>query len=460
VTGAGPTGQAGVHAKVEVAVVGGGLSGLVCARRLAAAGQRVLVLEAADRVGGRTWTTRLAEAPIDLGGTFVGPTQHRVLALADELGCATVPTFDDGEHLVSWRGRLRRYRGTIPSLPAAALIDVERVRRTLSWRLRRIDPAAPWAAPKAARLDRHTVGSWLAHVGALRSTFDLMAMVTKVSWGCEPGELSLLHLLAYVGGCGGLDPMLDTRGGAQEAHFVDGAQSLSTRMAAALGDAVVLGAPVRAISQQPTGVTLTTNAGTVTAEAAVLAIPPALRAGIAFDPALPPLASGLVHRWPQGALSKFYAAYTEPFWRHEGLSGQALADRGPICITFDTSPPDGPGILLGFIGGDDARRYDQLPPDERRHEALAALAELFGPQAGRPIATAEQRWAAEPFCAGGPTAAVPPGAWSAYGPALRAPVGRIVMAGTETADRWSGFMDGAVVAGERAAQQVTALIGR
>lgn len=445
--------------EVDVAVVGGGLSGLVCAWRLAEQGHRVVVLEARARVGGRTWTTVLADAPVDLGGTFVGPSQDRVLALADTLGCATVPTYDAGDHLVSWRGSLRRYHGTIPRLPVGALLDVERVRRTFGWLGRRIDPAAPWRAPGAAKLDRQTLASWLGRIGARRSTVDLLAMVTKVSWGCEPGELSLLHALAYVRGCGGLDPMLDTRGGAQDAHFVGGAQSLSTALAQRLGEAVVLGAPVRAISETAGGLELRSDLGVVRAQAVVLAVPPALRAAIAIDPPPPPAVCGLVQRWPQGALSKVYAAYPTPFWRAQGLSGQALSDRGPICITFDTSPADGPGILLGFIGGADARRFDHLSPDRRRAEALAAFAALFGPEAEQPIATVEQRWSAEPFSGGGPTAAVPPGAWTAYGSSLRVPVGRIVMAGTETATRWSGFMDGAVRAGEQAATDVVTLLG-
>jgi len=152
-------------------------------------------------------------------------------------------------------------------------------------------------------------------------------------------------------------------------------------------------------------------------------------------------------------LTKTSAAYPSPFWRAEGLSGQALSDEGSVFITFDVSPEaDGPGILLGFT---DARHFDRLDPAQRREQALDCFAALFGEEARRPIDFADQRWGAEDFAPGGPTAAVPPGSWTQFGPLLRRPVGPLHWAGTETADEWTGFMDGAVRSGQRAAAEVT-----
>jgi len=169
-------------------------------------------------------------------------------------------------------------------------------------------------------------------------------------------------------------------------------------------------------------------------------------------PALPAEYRGLPACWPQGRLSKAYAAYPTPFWRANGLSGQALSDEGPVFITFDVSPrPDGPGVLLGFA---DARRFDLLPADERRRQALASFASLFGDAALEPADYIDFRWGTEDFAAGGPTAAVPPGSWTRYGPWLRRPLGRIHWAGAETADEWTGFLDGAVRSGRRAAAEV------
>ena len=127
-----------------------------------------------------------------------------------------------------------------------------------------------------------------------------------------------------------------------------------------------------------------------------------------------------------------------------------------MFITFDVSPgAGGPGIPLGFT---DARRFDRLEPAERREQALGGFAALFGEEALRPIDFTDQRWGAESFAPGGPTAAVPPGSWTQFGPLLRKPVGPLHWAGTETTDEWTGFMDGAVRSGQRAAAEVAAAL--
>ena len=215
----------------------------------------------------------------------------------------------------------------------------------------------------------------------------------------------------------------------------------------------MLNAVVRSIERHADGaITVGSDRGDVTAKAVIVAIPPAHRAGIEFIPELPAEYGKLAQHWPQGILSKAYAAYETPFWRANGCSGEAVSDEGPVFITFDVSPDEkGPGILLGFT---DARTFDPLPPDERRERALAGFAALFGDEALQPIDYVDHCWGTEDFAPGGPTAAVPPGSWTTYGPWLRKPVERIFWAGTETADEWTGFLDGAVRSGRRAAAEV------
>jgi monoamine oxidase len=426
----------------EVVVVGAGFAGLTAARDLLQHGHDVLVLEGRDRVGGRSSTAAIAGTPVDLGGTFVGPTQDEVLKLAADLGCETTPTFTDGKNLIRWRGRVRAYRGTIPRLSVPELLDIARVRWQFARLARGVPLQKPWTAQRATTLDAQSLGHWL------RST-----------WGCEPADVSLLHALRYVKAAGGLDRMLDTEGGAQQDRFPGGTGQIAVRMAAELGPRVLLNAPVRRIDQGDNAeVTVTFDDGRAEARFVIVAIPPAHRAGIVFSPALPSGYDSLAQRWPQGTLSKAYAAYETPFWRAHGRSGQALSDEGPVFITFDVSPgPDGPGILLGFA---DARTFDPLPAAQRRDRALSCLAGIFGQAARHPIDYLDHCWGAEPFAPGGPTAAVPPGSWSSYGPWLRKPAGAIHWAGTETADEWTGFLDGAVRSGKRAAAEVAALLSR
>lgn len=434
----------------DVVVVGAGFAGLSAARELVRLGSDVVVLEGRDRVGGRSYTGTLAGVPVDLGATFVGPTQSAVLALADDLGCESVPTYGRGKNLIRWRGRVRSYRSTIPRLSILELLDVSRIQWRFDRVSRKVPVAEPWTSPIAADLDSISLDKWLRSLHASASTRDLMAIMARVTWGCEPDAVSMLHAVRYVKAAGGLGRMLDTEGGAQQDRFLAGTQQIALRLADELGDRVVLNTVVTRIQcHQDSTVTVAAGNREFTARAVVVAIPPAHRADIQFDPPLPPGHQELTQYWPQGHLSKAYAAYDKPFWRDNGCSGEALSDEGPVFITFDVSPSDaGPGILLGFT---DARMFDPLPGPQRREVALSGFAALFGEAASQPIDYIDHCWGTEEFAPGGPTAAVPPGSWTAYGRWLRSPVGPIFWAGTETADAWTGFLDGAVRSGIRAA---------
>jgi monoamine oxidase len=445
-------------ADVEIAVVGAGFAGLAAAHDLARAGRDVLVLEARDRVGGRVAGADLEGGErVEIGGEWIGPTQDRLAAMAAEVGVETFLTHDEGDNLLEWRGRRRRYRGTIPRLSPLVLADVEVVRRRLERMASGVPLEAPWDAPGAARLDAQSLGSWLDRHARTRTARQLVAVVCRTVWGAEPHELSLLYVLFYIRSAGSFSMLTDVAGGAQESRFVGGSELVAERVAAQLGDRVRLEAPVRAITRDEHGVELVADGVTVRARRAIVAIPPVLVNAIEHRPALPAARVQLGQRTPMGAIAKVSAVYDAPFWRADGLSGQALTDRGPVTLTFDNSPPSGrPGVLLGFVGGDDARAYERLSPERRREAAMAGFARLFGPRAARPRDVVEKRWTADEWSAGGPMGNPVPGAWARLGPALRAHAGRVHWAGTETATVWCGFIDGAVRSGERAAAEAIA----
>ncbi|MGH7292687.1 MAG: flavin monoamine oxidase family protein, partial [Myxococcota bacterium] len=319
----------------DVVVVGAGFAGLTAARSLTGLGYDVVVLEGRDRVGGRSYTTTVAGIPVDLGGTFVGPTQTEVLKLAAELGCPTVPTYNRGKNLIRWRGRVRSYRSTIPKLSILELLDVSRIQWRFERLSRQISLSEPWTAPIADRLDQQTMERWLRSVHAGKSTRDLMAIMARVTWGCEPDEVSMLHAVRYIKAAGGIGPMLDVEGGAQQDRFPAGTQQIAVRMAEDLGDRVQIDQVVERIERVADGVVVHTTVGRREARAVVVAVPPEHRGSITFEPGLPDGYAELAAHWPQGNLSKAYAAYATPFWRAEGQSGEALSDEGPVFITFD-----------------------------------------------------------------------------------------------------------------------------
>lgn len=456
-----------VDRECEVVVVGAGFAGLAAARRLAADGVDVVVVEARERVGGRSWTdTTAAGATVERGGQWIGPTQHRLQALADELGVVTFPTYTAGQ-AVEWRDGARHlYSGLVPtSDPAAAAEGVAAI-LDLDLAAFEVPLDAPWTAAGAADLDATTLGGWLTdHVGApaARAVIDV---AVKAVFGAEPAELSLLFALFYLHAGGGLTTLARTTGGAQERRFVGGSQQLAVGMAAALGDRVVLSAPVEAVDHGDDHVVVAARRSDgagwrARARRAVVAMPPAVSAQLRWSPPLPGVRDQLSMRMPMGAVTKVHALYDRPFWRDDGLNGQLVSDEGALCSTFDDSPPDGShGAIVGFVAGDDCRRLERLGPAARRQAVLAELGRAFGQQAAAPLELVEQHWPAEVHTRGGPVAICVPGTFGALGPALREPVGPIHWAGTETATEWCGYMEGALSSGERAAAEVSSALGR
>lgn len=442
-------------ADVDVVVVGAGLAGLFAARELTRAGLDVLVLEARDRVGGRTWSKSFQGATFDVGGQWLGPAQHRMLRLVDEYGLSTFKTHTEGKSVLSVGGRRQEYRGTIPRISPLKLAMMQRAAWAVDALARSTDPGNPDS--RIADLDAMTLQQWAVRNVPSRDARDIMFAGLRVVFGAEAQELSVLWALEYIRQSGGIMNLLDTQGGAQDTRFVAGAQSLSEAIAVELGARVRLGSPVHEIASAAHGVSVTTGGKSVRAGRVIVALPPALAAGIRFDPGLPGRRAQLTQRMPMGATTKCLAFYSEPFWRADGLSGEAVLTRGPISVTFDNSSADGSvAALVGFCVGQQARNLAKLTPEQQRSAVLSAFVEAFGPRAASPQEFHSQDWQAERWTRGCPTGNFGPGVFAEFAPALREPVGRIHWAGTETAADFCGFMEGAIESGERVVAEIMA----
>jgi monoamine oxidase len=438
----------------DVVVAGAGLAGLTAARELTGAGLEVRVLEARDRVGGRTLSQSIGEHPediVEVGGQWVGPTQHEILSLAEDLGIGTYPTHATGKNLFEdGSGKLKRYSGTIPMLAPHVMVDYGQADLRLKRLVKRVNPEAPWDAEDAERLDEQSFASWVRRTARTKTAREALAVACRAVFAVEPADVSLLHLLFYAASAGGWDDLLDTEGGAQQDRLAGGTQQLSVRMAEELGDRVVLSSPVRSIRSDADGVV----AGEVRARRAIVAVPPALAGRIDYEPSLPGPRDQLTQRMPMGSVIKCMAVYDEPFWRQDGLSGQAISLPGPAQVVFDNTPPNGSPGLIAFLEGRDARELARVSETERRDAVLRVFQRLFGRRAAHPVHYVDRDWTAEPYSRGCYGGVFGPGAWTGFGRMLREPIGRIHWAGTETATRWMGYMDGAIQSGKRAAAEV------
>ncbi len=450
-----PGAQAASSRSVDVVVVGAGLAGLSAARRIAARGHSVAVLEARKRVGGRTYDHSLGEGKVvEMGGQWAGPGQDKVLALAKELGIKTFETYADGDALYRYQGNTHTYSGDIPPANAASLVELEEA-ITLANQMAAQVPEKPWEAANADQWDSQTIETWIHdNIHTDEARFLLRVAIEGV-YGAEASNISLLDLLAAIRGAGG--DVLTLTGDAQTIRFVGGSQRLSKGLARKLGGRVVLGAVVSEIRTSNGSVRVVSSKGEWRCRRVIVAVPPPLIATLEFHPDLDPARVQLAQRQPMGATVKVNVVYDKPFWRDDGLSGSVVADTAPIKVAYDNSPPSGsPGVIVGFMEGFDGSRNYEASRQRRRTEVLGNLAEFFGPKARRPKQYLELVWAAERFTQGAYGSYNPPGVITSIGNVAGKPHGRVHFACSDHSPEWPGYMDGAIRQGERAAGEVLA----
>jgi len=211
-TPAAPAARSVLHG-YDAVVVGAGFAGLAAARRLALAGKSVIVLEARDRVGGKTLNHSIGGGAItELGAGYVGPTQDEILKLADHYGVGTFPVNNIGDNVYFTDGQRFRYPfgGVLPDPDVAQ--DLAQVGAKLNAMAREVPLDAPWLAANAPDWDGQTFQTWLDQnlkTEVARQFFD--GVVLNAIWGFEARESSLLYLLFYIAAAGNESTPWDTR---------------------------------------------------------------------------------------------------------------------------------------------------------------------------------------------------------------------------------------------------------
>ncbi|ORW51832.1 monoamine oxidase [Mycobacterium paraense] len=442
---------------VDYCVVGAGFAGLTAALRLKQAGRSVALLEARDRIGGRTFTvTRDDGSWIDRGGAWIGPGQDRIYAMMDEFGVPEYKQHNDGDAMMIVDGKKHRYGGTIPwSMSPWAVTNLGIGLMSIEKMCKTIPREAPWEAKRAAEWDRISLGEWIENNTMSKAAREMLDMAMAGVYTSAGSETSLLWALTQMGSGGGPTFVISGKGGAQDARPVGGMGAVYRSIATELGDALHLSRPVRQITQDGDGVTVAADGLTVRAQRAIVAIPLAIASSIVYEPMLPVDRALLHQRMPGGAVIKISIIYDEPFWRADGLCGQSAAPGSPATLTIDacTNTAD-PGIMCVITEGPAARRLTRMDEADRKAAVIGELVDRFGAKANAPLEFHEQNWTTERYSGGGMISHAPTGVLTEFGYTLREPCGRVHWAGTESSAVMCGWIDGAIRSGERAAAEV------
>ena len=441
---------------VDVAVIGAGFSGLTFARELRRSGaESFVILEARDRVGGRTVNHAVGDGVIaEGGGQWIGPTQTEIFRLADELGVETFDSYRSGKTVYFVGDQTFTQEDGDGSIVAESpLVD------EINAMAREVPSAAPWTAPHAAEWDRLSVADWLATKSPTEEDEVNFFLSATLTYGAPPEKLGLLHYLTLINSfdCD-LKRLESMKDGAQEKRLVGGSWILCARMAEVLGDKLRLASPVRKIIGWDRDVVeLHTDTGVVRARQVIFSMSQAVAGNIEFDPPLPPERAAMHAEWPANArMRKATHVYPRPFWREAGFNGQVLDIGGALLWSADNSPLDASvGILTCFV----RERALAADPNVAGRELAAVYARAFGHDALRFTQYHEIDWGSVDEWTKSCVSPYPPGFLTRWGAAMREPMGRIIWSGTDMAELHPSSMDGAIRAGKKAAAQALERLG-
>ena len=448
----------------DVVVVGAGPSGLTAARQLKKAGLSVAVLEARDRVGGRTWTDTIDGAMLEIGGQWVSPDQTVLLELLDELGLETYSRYRDGESIyIGADGKRTRYTGESFPVSETTAAEMDKLIGLLDGLAAEIGPTEPWAHPKARELDTISFHQWLRQNSPDEEACSNIGLFIAGGMLTKPAHaFSALQAVLMAASAGSFTHLTD-EDFILDKRVVGGMQQVSLLQAQELGDDVVLNSPVRTVkwADEPDGgsrVTVVSDRARVNARYVIMAVPPNLYSRVSFDPPLPRRQHQMHQHQSLGLVIKVHAVYKTPFWREEGLSGTGFSAGSLVQEVYDnTNHGDSRGTLVGFVSDEKADAVFELSAEDRRRAILESIAAFLGDKALEPEVYYESDWGSEEWTRGAYASSYDLGGLHRYGKDQHRPVGPIYWSSSDLAAEGYQHVDGAIRMGQLTAARVAAV---
>ncbi|MFF1882189.1 flavin monoamine oxidase family protein [Pseudarthrobacter sp. NPDC058196] len=446
----------------DVVVVGAGPSGLTAARELKKAGLTVAVLEARDRVGGRTWTDTVDGAMLEIGGQWVSPDQTALLELLRELNLETYPRYRDGESIyIGADGSPVRYTGDSFPVDADTAVEMDRLVSLLDGLAAEIGATEPWAHPKARDLDTISFHHWLRQHSANEEACKNIGLFIAGGMLTKPAHaFSALQAVLMAASAGSFTHLTD-EDFILDRRVVGGMQQVSLLQAQELGDDVVLDSPVRTINWEPDAdggyrVAVESDRASVNARFVIMAVPPNLYSRVSFNPPLPRRQHQMHQHQSLGLVIKVHAVYATPFWRDKGLSGTGFGADAVVQEVYDnTNHGDSRGTLVGFVSDEKADALFELSAGDRKRAILESIAGFLGDEALAPEVYYESDWGSEEWTRGAYAASYDLGGLHRYGKDQLAPVGPIYWSSSDLAAEGYQHVDGAVRMGRLTAARIT-----